>query len=234
MYQAVDENAIWLDSSAPQLFDTLCNRLQLGHPVAGESYLAYPFHPSEQVEDVGIIARPPGIQPLIEIDCDPHADNLLDLFQSELRRQHVVVEQHGPALVAEELPERGRWPDGSLLVRNDAPRTTVRATTGQKTVGFVHSVQLIIRANMLDLLGQYRRIVPEPRSATDHLAMVDVRTIRREGEDLRHIHPVVTPEHRVRELHAVALCLMPRRYFHQREIREIVPVYVNQTYSHSP
>lgn len=104
MYQAVDENAIWLDTSASQLFDTLCNRLQLGHPVAGEPNMLNPLRPRQQVEDVGIIARPPGIQPLVEINRDAHADYFLDLFQPKVRCQHVVIEQYSPALVADKLP----------------------------------------------------------------------------------------------------------------------------------
>lgn len=87
---------------------------------------------------------------------------------------------------------------------------------------------------MLDLTGQYRRIVPESRPAPDHLAMVDVRTIGRESENLRHVNPVVATEHRVGELHRITLRFMPRRQFHQREVREVVTVYVNQTYSHNP
>lgn len=114
-----------------------------------------PFHPCQQVEDVGIIAGPPGVQPLIKIDCDPHADDLLDLLQPKIRCQHVVVEQYSPAFASDKLPDWRAGADASLFVRNNAPRTGVHAAASEKPVCLAPppSVQRIIWTGVLDFIG---------------------------------------------------------------------------------
>lgn len=115
-------------------------------------------------------------------------------------------------------------------MRNDAPRAAVHASPRQKAIGFVHSVQRIIRTAMFDLVGQRRRVVFIACAGTYDLARVIIRTVGREGEDLRHVYPIVMPEHRVGELHPIALRLMPRRQLHQREIRKMMPVDIYEAY----
>lgn len=85
---------------------------------------------------------------------------------------------------------------------------------------------------MFDLVGQRRRVVFIAGAGTYDLARVIIRTVGREGEDLRHVYPIVMPEHRVGELHPIALRLMPRRQLHQREIRKMMPVDIYEAYSH--
>lgn len=91
---------------------------------------------------------------------------------------------------------------------------------------------IVIRAYMFDLFGKNRRIVPVTRPGTHDLAVVAIRTIARKGKDLRHIDLVITPRRGIGELHRIAPALVPCREFHQREVREVMPVHIYQSDPH--
>ena len=115
---------------------------------------------------------------------------------------------------------------------HDAPRTAVHASARKKPVGFPDTVERVIRAYMFDLFGECCRIVPVTRSGPDDLAVVMIRTIPRKGKDLRHIYLVVTTRHGIGELHRIAPALVPCREFHQRYVREVMPVHIHQSDPH--
>ena len=63
-----------------------------GTAVVGHAQKTYPFDPCEQRSDLRCAGDTPGIESLVEIYPDIHADDLLDLHKSPLRSQDIVVE----------------------------------------------------------------------------------------------------------------------------------------------
>ena len=85
---------------------------------------------------------------------------------------------------------------------------------------------------MFHFFGQDPRIIPIPGSAFHDFAGENVGIVGSERKHLCHIHPVILPEHGVGELHAVAVDFVSCGQLHQREVREVVAVYVYQSYFH--
>ena len=63
-----------------------------GTAIVGHAQKTYPFDPCEQCGNPRRAGDTPGIEPLVEIYPDAHADDLLDLHKSPLRSQDIVVE----------------------------------------------------------------------------------------------------------------------------------------------
>ena len=203
-----------------------------GTAVIGHAQKTYPFDPCEQRSDLRCAGDTPGIEPLVEIYPDAHADDLLDPHKSPLRSQDIVVEQYGASATVKKLFDVGMRPDFTFLMGHDAPRTAVHASARQKPIGFLDPIKRVIRAYMFDLFGKNRRIVPVTRPGTHDLAVVAIRTIARKGKDLRHIDLVITPRRGIGELHRIAPALVPCREFHQRYVREVMPVHIHQSDPH--
>ena len=115
---------------------------------------------------------------------------------------------------------------------HDAPRAAVHASAREKPVGFFDPIKRVIRTYILDLFGKHCRIVPVTRPGTHDLAVVAIRAVPRKGKDLRHIDLVITPRRGIGELHRIAPALVPCREFHQREVREVMPVHIYQSDPH--
>ena len=203
-----------------------------GTAVVGHPQEAQPPDPCEQLCEFRVAGDTPHVKPLIEVHPHAQADDLFDLREAPCGGQHVVVEQHGPFASCKELFDVGMGPDSALFARHHAPRTSVRASAREKAVGFAHAVERVIRTCMFDRLRQRRRIIAVARSAAYHLAAVFIPAIGRMGKDLRQIHFVVTPRHGIGKFHRIAPELMPRRKFHQHEVREVAPVHIHQSDSH--
>ena len=203
-----------------------------GTAVVGHAQKTYPFDPCEQRSDLRCAGDTPGIESLVEIYPDIHADDLLDLHKSPLRSQDIVVEQYGTLTPVEKLFDVSVCPDFTFLMGHDAPRTAVHASAREKPIGFFDPIKRVIRAYMFDLFGKNRRIVPVTRPGTHDLAIVTVGAIPRKGKDLRHIDLVITPRRGIGELHRIAPALVPCRKFHQRYVREVVPVHIHQSDPH--
>ena len=144
----------------------------------------------------------------------------------------LTTEQYGIAASVQKFFYVSVSPQCALFSGNHAPRAAIHASAGQKTYCRRIVIQPVIRAGVFDLRGQHGRIVPIPSSALYYLAGESVRIIGCECKYFGHIHPVVLPEHGVGKLHAVAVRFVSCRKFHQGEVREVVAVYVYQSYLH--
>ena len=230
--QHIEKHLCGLHAAFFQPFYGLAHIVADGGAVVSHADITHPFHPREQFGDWGIPGDLPGIKSLIEVYAHPSPDNLLDLLQSPPGRKYVVVEQYGIAASVQKFFYVSISPQCALFSGNHAPRAAIHASAGQKTYCRRIVIQPVIRAGVFDLRGQHGRIVPIPSSALYYLAGESVRIIGCECKYFGHIHPVVLPEHGVGKLHAVAVRFVSCRKFHQGEVREVVAVYVYQSYLH--
>lgn len=195
--------------------------------------MPYPLDTGEQVEDIRIIASPSRVEALIEVYRDAPTNDLLYLLQAEVGGKDVVVEQYGTPLIADKLGQRRCRTYRTLLARHDAPRAAVDTTARDKSIRLTHAIQRIVWAHMLDLVGQDSRVIMVSRACLDDLTRVMIRAVGREREDLRHVDFIVAAEHRIGELYQISLRLMPCRELHKRQIRVMMPVYVNESDFHN-
>lgn len=121
-YQHIEEELPGRNAVLTEEFYGFMNIILHDATVVGHTQKTYPFDPCEQFRNLRRAGDTPGIESLVEIYPDAHADDLLDLHKSPLRSQDIVVEQYSTLMPVEEFFDVSVCPDFTFLMGHDAPR----------------------------------------------------------------------------------------------------------------
>ena len=91
-HQEINKDSVRSDGAFLKKFTGAENRIQPTDFIAGKTQKSHPIQPRQQFRNLRCYQT--GIHPLVEIDVVSAANQPMQLFQSEIRRQDVVVHEY--------------------------------------------------------------------------------------------------------------------------------------------